>query len=112
MKFKSWGPYTLSIFIKEILFLVEKNLNESCKKNLDREYKLFSLGLSTLSISVDRKKVKLIFFCLNKFTRTSGKTKLSLNIFLPLIGKGELSLLPIKFNIWFIFFYLYTVKSF
>ncbi len=75
------------------------NLNESCKKNLDKAYILFLLEFSILSISVERKKVKLIFFCLNKSTKAIGKIKLSLNIFLSLIGKSELSLLPIKFII-------------
>ena len=36
------------------------NLNESCKKNLDKEYILFSLEFSILLISLDKKKVKLI----------------------------------------------------
>ena len=75
------------------------NLNESCKKNLDKEYMLFSLGFSILSISDDKKKVKLIFFCLNKLTKASGRIKLSIKILLSLTGMSELSLLPIKFII-------------
>ena len=88
------------------------NLNESCKKNLDKEYILFSLEFSILLISLDKKKVKLIFFRLNTLTKLSGKIKLSLSIFAVLIENGELSLLPIKFIMCSIFFFVYELINF